>query len=84
MKIPKVTDYAALTNNTSYVGKTFNFGCGLDDVHKLIGVQMNLDIPLCKPTWRTYRSFSNFDFENFNHESNDRLGVSNFSEKRCQ
>ena len=41
---------------------------------------MNLDIPLCKPRWRAYRSFRNFDVGNFNHELNDRLDVSNFSE----
>ena len=41
---------------------------------------MKLDIPLCKPKWRTYRSFRNFDVENFNHELNDRQCVSNFPE----
>ena len=61
-----------LTDNTSYVGKSFNLGCGLSDVHNLIGVQMKLDIPLCNPRWQTYRSFRNFDVENFNHELNDR------------
>ena len=78
---PSLVD-VILTNNTSYVGISFNFGCGLSDVHNLIGVQMKLDIPLCKPRWRTYRSFRNFDVGNFNHELNDRLGVSNFSENR--
>ena len=43
---------------------------------------MKLDIPLCKPRWRTYRSFRNFDVENFNHELNDRLDVSNLLENR--
>ena len=42
---------------------------------------MKLDIPLCKPRWRTYRSFKNFDVGNY-HELNGRLGVSNFSENR--
>ena len=28
--------------STSYIGKTFNFGCGLSDVHNLIGVQLKL------------------------------------------
>ena len=62
---PSLVD-VILTNNTSYVGKSFNFGCGLSDVHNLIGVQMKLDIPLCKPRWQTYRSFRNFDVENSN------------------
>ena len=57
-----------LTNNTSNVGKSFNFGCGLSEVYNLIGVQIKLDIPLWKPRWRAYRSFRNFDVGHFNHE----------------
>ena len=60
--------YVILTNSTSYVGKTSNFGCGLSDVHNLIEVLLKLDVPLTKPRWRTYKSFRNFDVENFNFE----------------
>ena len=69
---PSLVD-VILTNSTSYIGKTFNFGCGLSDVHNLIGVQLKLDVPLSKPRWRTYRSFRNFDVENFKCELNKRL-----------
>ena len=67
---------------TSYVGKTFNFGCGLSDVHNLIGVQLKLDVPLSKARWRTYRSFRNFDGDNFKCELNKRLVSINFSENK--
>ena len=49
---PSIAD-AIFTNSTSYVGKTFNFGCGLSNVHNLIEVQLKLDVPLSKPRWRT-------------------------------
>ena len=68
-----------LINSTSYIGKTFNFGCGLSDVHNLIGVQLKFDIPLSKPRWRTYRSLKNFDVENFNCDLNERLVDLNLS-----
>ena len=78
---PSLVD-VILTNSTSYIGKTFNFGCGLSDVHNLIGVQLKLDIPLSKPRWRTYRSFRNFDVENFKCELNKRLVSVIFSENK--
>ena len=34
---PSLVDVIS-TNNTSYVGKSFNFVCGLSDVHNLIRV----------------------------------------------
>ena len=71
-----------MINTTSFVGKSFNFGYGLSDVHNLIGAQIKLGLPLCKLNRRTYISFRNCEVENFNHELNDRLGVSNFSENR--
>ena len=37
-----------LTNSTFYIGKIFNFGCGLSDVHNLIGAQLKLDVPFSK------------------------------------
>ena len=78
---PSLVD-VILINSTSYIGKTFNFGCGLSDVHNHIGVQLKLDVPLSKPRWRTDRSFRNFDVENYNCELNERLASLNFSENK--
>ena len=78
---PSLVD-VILTNSTSYIGKPFNFGCGLSVVHILIGVQLKLDVRLSKPRWRTYRSFRNFDVENFKCELNKRLVSLNFSENK--
>ena len=46
-----------LVNHASFIGKTFNFNCGLGDVHNLIGFQLNIDVPSNKPNWRNYGSF---------------------------
>ena len=37
---------------------------------------------MSKPSWRTYRSFRNFDVENFNYELNERVVDLNFTENR--
>ena len=78
---PSLVD-VILVNNTSFIGKTFNFNCGLSDVHNLIGFQLNIDIPSSKPKWRNYRSFKNFDFVNFNVELGSRLSQIDFSDDR--
>ena len=45
-----------------------NFNCGLSDVHNLIAFQLKIEVPLNKSKWCTYRSFKNFDVDNFNED----------------
>ena len=71
-----------LVNHASFIGKTFNFNCGLSDVHNLIGFQLNIDVPSNKSNWRKYRSFKNFDVESFNTELGSKLSQIDFSEGR--
>ena len=78
---PSLVD-VILVNDTFFIGKTFNFNCGLSDVHNLIGFQLNIDIPSSKPKWRNYRSFKNFDIVNFNVELGSRLSQIDFSDDR--
>ena len=71
-----------LVNHASFIGKSFNFNCGLSDVHNLIGFQLNIDVPSNKSNWRKYRSFKNFDIESFNTELGSKLSQIDFSEGR--
>ena len=41
-----------LVNHASFVGKSFNFNCGLSDVQNILGFQLNIDVPSNKPKWR--------------------------------
>ena len=78
---PSLLD-VVLVNHASFIGKTFNFNCGLSDVHNLIGFQLNIDVPSNKSNWRNSRSFKNFDVESFNIELGSKLSQIDFSEGR--
>ena len=52
---PSLLD-VVLVNHASFIGKTFNFNCGLRDVQNLIGFQLNIDVSLNNPKWRNYMS----------------------------
>ncbi|XP_071127695.1 uncharacterized protein [Mytilus edulis] len=60
-----------LTNQENKCGKRCNFGCGLSDVHNLIGVQIKCERPNIKPKYRKCRSFKNFDVNDFLSDLNE-------------
>ena len=51
-------------------------------MHKLIGFQLDIDVPSNKPNWKNYRSFKYFDVESFNIELGSKLSQIDFSEGR--
>lgn len=54
-----------LTNRPEYYQNITNFCCGLSDVHNLISFQLKGHIPKFKRDLIQYRSFKDFDNEQF-------------------
>ena len=61
---PSLVD-VILTNKPNLCGDLCNFDCGLSDVHNLIGFQFKEQLPSKINGKKFYRSYRNFDIENF-------------------
>ena len=66
-----------LTSCKPLVFKTCNFSCGLSDVHNIVGCQLKTECNQFKKQYLQYRSFKNFNAEDFNKELSEELNMLN-------
>ena len=61
---PSLVD-VILTNKPNFCANICNFDCGVSDIHNLVAVQFKAEIPPRGKNKKTYRSYKNFNYENF-------------------